>query len=380
MFNQPPIDKEFIIRTNYKGGYEKLLVTIALRLGIEVKYPDDIVINFKGRWVEHNAGLKDGVGPGRNDSYNYVGSISVNGTAYTDNEVKVCIKRDKPDNLLTLWPMYEDHRKEITDHTKTKPFIQEYLSGKLNLTIADLARFYSPLFTKNPNRTPLDMTFEVLKIKDSLHEDEKAKLMADYAEQTRINEERSRKEKEDQEIEFNKNMDLVTRQNEERAKKQQQDQEKKIKKLLKEKEINQPKLYIDWTNSEITSAVFNYYDDSNQHLNLYINNKKTPIKLDKKIWKLQYAAALKVSKTLEKGDIFEYITQGANKFSSKHFFNQLIADNYSYKGEKPEQFLDSIEDETTEVEKLEGVKYALTKQTVSDLNNTKFTFNTSFNV
>ena len=378
MFNHPPIDQEFIIRPTYRFKYEKLQVTIALRLGIEVKDQDDIVIHFKGNWVSHNTGLKYGVGPAKNDSYNYVGSISVNGTAYNDNEVTICVPRLERQNLITLWPNYKDHRAKITNHTKTDPFIKEYLSGRQNLTISDIARFYSPLWSRNPNRDPLDMTLEITKIKDDLHDDEISRIKAEHAAESKINEEISREKIKQKEEAFEENIRIVNSKNNERGNKQKKEIEK-LKKKLKQ-ESNQPKLDIDWTKSEITSAVFNYYDDSDQHLNLFINNKRTPIKLDKKIWNLQYVAALKVSKTLEKGDIFEYITQGANKFSSKQFFNQLIAENYSYKGEKPEPFLDSIEDETTEVETLEGVKYALTKQTVSDLNNTKFTFNTSFNV
>ena len=384
MINHPPIDKTFYIRTNYKGGYEKLLVTIALRLGIEVKYPEDIELSFQGRWVEHNTAPKNrGSSPGNNDSYNYVGSIAVNGIAYTENEVKVCVKRDNPNNLLTLWPMFTDHRKNISDSTKTKPFIEEYLSGKLNLTISEIAKFYSVLFNKNPDRTVLDMSFEVSKIKDSLHEDEQERLKAEHAEETKLNEARSRKEKEEQEEEFKKNLDLVNIQNDERVKNEkeaQEKQEKEFKRLLKQqkqKETSKLKPDIEWTNSELTSAVFNYYEDSNQHLNIFINNKKNPIKLDKKLWKLQYSAALKSSKILQKGDIFEYITQGVNKLSPKECFNQLIINKYNDKREEVEE---SFDEDNTDNDSLGGVKYSLTHQTVSDLNNTKFTFNTKFNV
>ena len=63
--------------------------------------------------------------------------------------------------------------------------------------------------------------------------------------------------------------------------------------------------------------------------------------------------------------------------SPKESFNQLIINKYN---DKREEIQESFDDDDIVNEALERVKYSLNHQSISDLNNTKFTFNTTFNV
>ena len=84
MLDIEDINNSYTIHSYQTRKYDKFLVTIALRLGIEVKEPDDIKLNFKGSFSEHNKKTftKDGKSFSH-DSYNFLGTLSVNGEAYT---------------------------------------------------------------------------------------------------------------------------------------------------------------------------------------------------------------------------------------------------------------------------------------------------------
>ena len=113
--------------------------------------------------------------------------------------------RTSLNQIKTLWPVFKDsYRSQIFNHTKTRDFIDEYGSDRINLTISDLAQYYHPLFLKNPARSPLSMALDVDKTKAAtrrkMHKADIDKLIADQAEK----EARAKKEFKEREKEFKK--------------------------------------------------------------------------------------------------------------------------------------------------------------------------------
>ena len=380
MLDIKDIDTSYTIHSYQTRKYDKFLVTIALRLGIEVKEPDDIKLNFKGGFSEHNKKTftKDGKSFSH-DSYNFLGTLSVNGEPYTETEVKICTPREDQSQIRTLWPVFKDsNRSQLTNHTKTRDFIDEYGSDRINLTISDLANYYHELFLDDPERTPLSMSEEVAEkkaaIRRKMHKDEKEKLKAEHSEEIKKIEARLKKELSDQKKDFETHLELANKEN-------------IINQGSPSEKTKRSNPDVDWGSSSITSAVFNYYEVNGDYLCIYINNQTKPIRLKNTSWKSKYPAALINVQKLSKGDIFKYITQGTNRFSSEEWFNRIIIEvQKSNKLEVSEdlEFLeafDVIKDiNVTAVNEYKGASYILNEQIISDLNNTKYTFNTSFNV
>ena len=75
-------------------------------------------------------------------------------------------------------------------------------------------------------------------------------------------------------------------------------------------------------------------------------------------------------KKLTKGDIFKYITQGVNTFSTDEWFNTIIVRNKHLSESK--QISNDIN--------FHDVTHLLTSQIISELKNTKYTFKSTFNV
>ena len=378
MIMKDSIEKNYVIPSFRTRKYEKFLVTIALRLGIEIKEPEDIKLNFKGSFSEHNNKLiysNPSTNPQRHDSYNYLGSLTVNGQAYTETEVKICTPRQDQNQIKTLWPVFKDsYRSQIFNHTKTRDFIDEYGSDRINLTISDLAQYYHPLFLENPDRTPISMSVEVSEIKASIrrkmHKTEKDELEAKHAKEIKKIEARLKKELKEQKKEYKKHIDQVIKENEASQGSPNQETIKAISD-------------VDWSSSAITSAVFNYYEVIGDYLCIYINEQEKPIRLKNSSWTTKYPVALKNAQKLKKGDIFKYITQGVNKFSSEEWFNRIIleeSDSNEIEAIEQTNLFDSKDSIAFENDDLFGTNYILTHQIISDLNNTKYTFKKTFNV
>ena len=111
MINAKNIDKRYVVSSTHPDHrkYEKFLVTIALRLGIEVKDPEDVILDFKGSFSEQNR---------EHNSNNYIGSLVVNGQKFTKTEVKICTPSDNQNAIRTLWPIFNDnlgnqHKKHV---------------------------------------------------------------------------------------------------------------------------------------------------------------------------------------------------------------------------------------------------------------------------
>ena len=368
MIDAKNIDKRYVISSTHQNHrkYEKFLVTIALRLGIELKDPDDIILDFRGILSEYNE---------EHNSNNYIGSLVVNGQAFTKTEVKICTPIKNHNSIRTLWPIFNDNLgSQYKKHVKTEEFIDEYSSGRMNLTIRELATFYHDLFLENPFRSPLTFALKVKEIQDvirrKMNQSKIDELTANF----------QKKEKEAQE-------DLKNREKQIKAeyKKRKQELEEKhqknLKRVIAENQANQgspsqetKNTYSDvnWSSSAVNSAVFNYFKEEGDYLCVYINELPTPIKLKHSTWGEKYPAALKNVQMLQKGEVFQYITQGTNMFSPEKWFSKIIpTDKDSF---------DNIESEDRiGIENL-GTTYILTSQIISDLNNTKYTFNKTFNV
>ena len=121
---------------------------------------------------------------------------------------------------------------------------------------------------------------------------------------------------------------------------------------------------VDWSSSAVNSAVFNYFKEEGDYLCVYINEQSAPIKLKNSTWGSKYPAALKNVQTLQKGEIFKYITQGTNMFSPDSWFSKIILmERDSAENQESETYNEISTLETT---------YILTSQIISDLNNTKY--------
>ena len=349
------LNKRYVITDYNRKKYDKFLVTIALRLGIEVKEPNDIVLSFSGEFSEHNNNEFQVRGETlKHDSYNYVGSLSVNGNKFTTTQVKICTPRVDQNQIKTLWPIFkDDYRSQLQNHTRTQDFIAEYGSDQINLTIEDLAKYYHPLFLENPERTPVSMALEVSEMKAHLrrkmHKEEKEKLR-----EKAIKAEEKAKKAQNKANDYQDKLKKVIAQN-------------KINKGIPSQETKKTYPDVDWNSSRVTSAVFNSFKVIDDYLCVFINDQKKPIRLKSTSWKSKYPIALEKVKTLKKGDIFKYITQGVDTFSSKEWFNSIIIDNQELKSSKDNQ-------------QYSGIKYLLSSQNYNDLISTKYTFKTSFNV
>lgn len=366
------IDKKYIISDYNRKKYDKFLVTIALRLGIEVKEPNDIVLKFNGSFSEHNN--KEFKVKGvtlRHDSYNYIGSLSVNGEAFNTTEVKICTPSKDQNQIKTLWPIFKDnYRSQLKNHTRTQDFIAEYGSDQINLTIEDLAKYYHPLFLENPERTPVSMALEVSELKAhirrKMHKDEKAKLekkankAEEIARKATINASKAQddtKKAENRANDYQHQLIKVINEN-------------KVSKGSPSHETKKTNPDVDWSSSKVTSAVFKSYKVIGDYLCIYINDQDKPIRLKNTSWKSKYPEALKNAGLLKKGDIFKYITQGVNTFSCDEWFNRIIIDVEN-----------SIESKAAIKEiDYHNIKHLLSSQNFDDLKNTKYTFKTTFTV
>jgi hypothetical protein len=367
------IDQKYVI-SNDDRKYVKFLVTIALRLGIEVKEPEDIVLRFNGRFSEYNDKKFKVMGVTKShDSYNYVGSLSVNGKTFDTTEVKICTPRVNQSEINTLWPIFKDnYRSQLKNHTRTRDFITEYGSDQINLTIEDLAKYYHPLFLNNPERTPVSMALEVSELKAhtrrKMHKAEKAKLQ----EKAKKAEEKAQKAAIQISIAKEKTKEAEDKVNDYQHKLNKVIKENKDRKGSPNQETIKTNPDVDWSSSAVTSAVFNSYKEIGDYLCIYINNQTKPIRLKNTSWKSKYPAAIENVKKLKKGDIFKYITQGVNTFSTDEWFNRIIIDvENSIKSEN--------KNKATNVH-LHGSEYLLSHENADDLKNTKYTFKTTFNV
>ena len=362
MVDAKNIDNRYVISSSHANHrkYEKFIVTIALRLGIEIKDPDDIILDFKGSFSESNK---------EHNSNNYVGSLIVNGQKFTKTEVKICTPSYNHNAIRTLWPVFNDNLgSQHKKHVQTEEFIDEYGSERMNLTIRELATYYHELFLIDPFRSPLNMALEVKDMQDVI----KRKMNKSKIDELTSN----FQNKEKKALEDFKNRE---KQIEDEYKKREQEladkHQENLKRVIAENQANQGSpnqetkntyVDVDWNSSVINSAVFNYFEEEGIYLCIYINDQPTPIKLSKN-WKKNYPRALKDVRLLKKGEVFKYITQGINTFSPEKWFSKIIPSDTLY-SEKPKDQIDFDDLGTT---------YILTSQIISDLNNTKYTFKKS---
>ena len=351
------LNKRYVISSTHSDHrkYEKFLVTIALRLGIELKDPDDIILDFKGIFSEYNK---------EHNSNNYIGSLVVNGQAFTKTEVKICTPIKNQNSVRTLWPIFNDNLgSQYKKHVKTEEFIDEYGSENMNLTIRELATFYHDLFLENPFRSPLNMALEVKEMQDVI----KRKMNKSKVDELTAYFQKKEKEAQEEYTKREQELEDLHQEN--------------LKHVIAENQANQGSpsqktknnnLDVDWSSSAVNSAVFNYFKEEGDYLCVYINEQSAPIKLKNSTWGSKYPAALKNVQTLQKGEIFKYITQGTNMFSPDKWFSKIIL-----------MEIDSAENQESEtyneISTLETT-YILTHQIISDLNNTKYTFKKTFNV
>jgi len=368
MVDAKNIDNRYVISSSHANHrkYEKFLVTIALRLGIEVKDPDDIILDFKGSFSESNK---------EHNSNNYIGSLVVNGQEFTKTQVKICTPSYNHHAIRTLWPVFNDNLgSQHKKHVQTEEFIDEYGSGRMNLTIGELATYYHELFLIDPFRSPLNMALEVNGMQDAI----RRKMNKSKVDE--VTAEFQKKEKEAQE-DFKNREKQIKAEYKKREKELEESHQENLKRVIAENQANKGapnqatknnNLDVDWSSSTINSAVFNYYKEQGDYLCVFINDEATPIKLKRSTWGDRYPKALNNIQRLQKGEVFEYITQGINKFSPQEWFSKIIP--LSKNTSESKQF-----EEHTDASNL-GTTYILTRQIISDLNNTKYTFRKTFNV
>jgi hypothetical protein len=288
----------------------------------------------------------------------------VNGQAFTKTEVKICTPIKNQNSVRTLWPIFNDNLgSQYKKHVKTEEFIDEYGSENMNLTIRELATFYHDLFLENPFRSPLNMALEVKEMQDVI----KRKMNKSKVDELTAYFQKKEKEAQEEYTKREQELEDLHQEN--------------LKRVITENQANQGSpsqktknnnLDVDWSSSAVNSAVFNYFKEEGDYLCVFINDETTPIKLKRSTWGDMYPKALKNIQMLQKGEVFEYITQGINRFSPQEWFSKIILmERDSAENQESETY--------NEISTL-GTTYILTSQIISDLNNTKYTFNKTFNV
>jgi len=109
----------------------------------------------------------------------------------------------------------------------------------------------------------------------------------------------------------------------------------KIKTLNEQRELKDPQELkesypgVNWNDSKVTSAAFNYFEVSGDFLRIFLLGINTPIKL-KNTFIYDYPVALEAAKKLLHGELFEYETKAFNVFSPEKWFSKIISsDGYS---------------------------------------------------